>query len=204
LGTEKCRALRFFHALSGCDTVSAFALKGKKSFWDTWSRCSEITECFAILSSQPTINDVESLLKHVERFIVILYDRGSKASSVNEARMEMFSKQGRGMEAIPPTQSALLQHMKRAVYQAGYCWAQSLKALQVLPSVEEWGWSVTKDGCFPYWTNIAQASEACYELIKCGCKKGCGSKACKCVKANLKCTALCKCGDNCATKCASS
>ena len=55
LGTEKCRALRFFHALSGCDTVSAFALKGKKSFWDTWSRCSEITECFAILSSQPTM-----------------------------------------------------------------------------------------------------------------------------------------------------
>ena len=33
LGTSKSKSLLFFHALSGCDTVSAFRNKGKKSFF---------------------------------------------------------------------------------------------------------------------------------------------------------------------------
>ena len=35
LGTSKSKSLLFFHALSGCDTVSAFRNKGKKSFFQT-------------------------------------------------------------------------------------------------------------------------------------------------------------------------
>ena len=30
------------------------------------------------------------------------------------------------MDAIPPTYAALLQHVKRAAYMAGYCWGQAL------------------------------------------------------------------------------
>jgi hypothetical protein len=33
----RCRALPFFHTFTGCDTVSAFVGKGKKSAWKTWN-----------------------------------------------------------------------------------------------------------------------------------------------------------------------
>ena len=34
LGEETCKALRFFHAFTGCDTVSSFFNHGKCKFWD--------------------------------------------------------------------------------------------------------------------------------------------------------------------------
>ena len=37
LGTDKCKALPFFLALTGCDTVPSFHSKRKKSFWQAWT-----------------------------------------------------------------------------------------------------------------------------------------------------------------------
>ena len=31
------------------------------------------------------------------------------------------------MDAISPTKAALVQHTKRVIYQAGYCWRQALE-----------------------------------------------------------------------------
>ena len=44
-------------------------------------------------------------------------------------------------------------------------------------------------------TLLSTASKICQELMKCGCspEKGCRGQ-CKCVRANMLCTALCKCG----------
>lgn len=39
------------------------------------------------------------------------------------------------------------------------------------------------------WTTLPEASKSCYELISCGCKKGC-VKRCKCKKAALQCTGV--------------
>ena len=36
LGDDKCKALPFMHAVSGCDTVSSFCDIGKKTVWDIW------------------------------------------------------------------------------------------------------------------------------------------------------------------------
>ena len=45
LGEQKCRALPFFHAFTGCDTSSAFLGKGKKSAWEAWKAYPEATLC---------------------------------------------------------------------------------------------------------------------------------------------------------------
>ena len=50
--------------------------------------------------------------------MVLMYDRLSTAVSVDEARLDMFARKQRPNEAIPPTRAALLQHTKRATYQA--------------------------------------------------------------------------------------
>ena len=51
-------------------------------------------------------------------------------------------------------------------------------------------------GWQPLWTTLPEASQSCYELIHCGCKKGCTNR-CKCKKSALKCTALCSCSGDC-------
>ena len=43
-----------------------------------------------------------------------------------------------------------------------------------------------------HWTTLPEVTQACRELIWCGCKKGCRG-CCKCQRATLKCTALCCC-----------
>ena len=48
------------------------------------------------------------------------------------------------------------------------------------------------------FTRLSREHEqACRELLKCGCKKGCSKGRCKCAKASLQCTALCHCGGSC-------
>jgi len=53
LGPDRSTALPFFHAFTGCDTVSCFRGHGKKSAWETWKTFPEITETFIKLATQP-------------------------------------------------------------------------------------------------------------------------------------------------------
>ena len=94
---------------------------------------------------------------------------------------------------------SLVTVIERAVFQGGHVWGQTLVPQPVLPSPSSWGWIKTDDGLYePHWTTLPEASKTCYELISCGCKKGCRSR-CKCKKASLKCTALCVCEGECST-----
>ena len=64
-------------------------------------------------------------LQQFEHFVVLVYyHRTSTDVTVNEAR-NTFSLRGL---INPPTQAALVEHIKRAAYSAGYVWAQMLVA----------------------------------------------------------------------------
>ena len=41
-----CATLPMFHALTGCDTVSSFCGRGKKTAWNTWKVFPEATQAF--------------------------------------------------------------------------------------------------------------------------------------------------------------
>ena len=118
LGNDYCRGLPFMHAISGCDTVSSFSSVGKKTAWEVWKSLPEITEVFKRLSATPD-EVTEADLKELERYVVLLYSRTSQLTDVNEARKHLFSYCNRKLENIPPSRAALLQHVKRAAYQAG-------------------------------------------------------------------------------------
>ena len=194
LDPRTCATLPFFHAFTGCDTVSSFAGRGKKTSWDTWKTLPEVTEAFHEI--QQMSGDVSELsLSRVERFVVLMYDRTSDTMEVNEARKQLFTQKSRTLENIPPTKAALMQHIKRAAYQANI-WNNALVPDPELPSPSDWGWVKEAAGWQPLWTTLPEASKSCYELIHCGCKKGCGRR-CKCSKAALKCTALCTCSGDC-------
>ena len=186
------KVLMFFHAVSGCDTVSSFLGRGKKSARLASSSCPSVTYAFLDLSLQPV--DVSS--EKIERFIVVMYSRKCSASGVNEAGKELFAQCSRTMENIPPTKAALLQHVRRAEYQLGYVWSQALVPVRVLPSPAFWGWLTSDSGWKPFWTELPEAYTACYERVHCGCKKGC-RRQCECRSLNRRCTELCKCSGAC-------
>ena len=57
----------------------------------------------------------------------------------------------------PPTQAALILHIKRATYQAGHCWAQMTTAVQNLPSPNDWGWNKKVEGGWEArWTTLPE------------------------------------------------
>lgn len=199
IGCRKSQVLPMFHAYTGCDTVSSFATRGKDSAWDTWGEFEEVTATFLRLSTGPDrVKDAD--VATLERFTILLYDRRSSLVNVDEARKQLFTNKGRAMDAIPPTKAALVQHIRRAVYQGGHCWGKALqafpqalqaipRALQAFPTPEDWGWT-DPSNWKPLWTTLPQVAGKKWH---CGCKKGCRGQ-CKCKKAALNCTTLCGCG----------
>uniref|UniRef100_UPI003590007E uncharacterized protein n=1 Tax=Myxine glutinosa TaxID=7769 RepID=UPI003590007E len=196
LGHDKARALPMFHAFAGCDTVSSFAGRGKKTAFDIWKSFPEVTPVFITLTETPSSFN-EEYMSVLECFVVLLYDRTSSETSINAARQHMFSTKARSLDGIPPTSAALLQQVKRTVYQGGHIWGQSHVRVPEVPSPDAWGWKKSAlHEWEPLWTLPPEAAMSCSELIKCHCVKGCRGQ-CKCVKANLKCTTLCQCRGDC-------
>ena len=160
---EKSKGMLFFHAFTGCDIVSAFRGKGKKSAWQTWNVCNEITENFRKLSHYPPVVDDEDL-QILEKFVVIMYDRSSSAECVNDARLDLFARKQRPYEAIPPIQAALKQHVNRAAYQAGCIWGQSTVSQPETESPSSWGWVKHGDVWQVVWTELPPIAETCQQL----------------------------------------
>ena len=86
----------------------------------------------------------------VETFIVRMYSQECPNSDINKARHFLFARKACGFENLPPTKDALIQHVRRAIYQAGYVWRQFLVPMQCLPSPAQFGWKETIDGFQPY------------------------------------------------------
>ena len=128
-----------FHAFTGCDTVSSFAGRGKKTAFDIWKSFNEVTPVFSTLLMDPSkLNDDYMFV--LEAFVVLLYDRSYTETTVNLVMKHIFTTKGRSMGKLPPTRAALLQHTKRVVYQGGYVWGQALVRCPFNPSPETYGW----------------------------------------------------------------
>ena len=193
LGSQVSKALPVIHAFTGCDTVSS--LRGKKTALEVWKSYPEVTTAFLTRAHNPS-EVSNSCMELLEHFVVLLYDRTSSKTAVNEARKRMFPQKGRALHAIPPTRAALVEHTKHATYQAGHWWGQVLTPSPVVPCPQEWGWTLEEGIWKPFWTTLPEVTKLCHELVWCSCKKGCQAR-CSCVKAGLRCTALCTCTDEC-------
>ena len=135
--------------------------------------------------------------KIIQRFVILMYSKTSDHKSINKARMDMFFlKNHPNIESIPPTENALLQHTKRAIFQTGV-WSRWNDSFQNLPSPTLYGWKRSDiDPNIPWepiWFTNGEASKEIREFIKCNCSSSAGCVNCKCSNATLQCTILCKC-----------
>ena len=97
----------FFHAFTGCDVISFFFGRGKKSAWHMWEVLPEPTDIFLELASSP-VTVSEDIMLLIETFVVLWYDRTiSRFRTVDEARQHLFCRRSRTLENIPPTSAAL-------------------------------------------------------------------------------------------------
>ena len=118
-----------------------------------------------------TVNDNE--VDILEKFVVMMYDKSSTAKGVNNARLDMFARKQRPYQAIQATRSALLQHVKRAAYQAGCIWSQSTLRQPEMQSLADWRWAKNVDLWNVVWTMIPPSVESCQQVTKRGCRSAC-------------------------------
>ena len=186
LGDAVCRALPFFHALSGCDSTASFFEKPKKRFFEHWtmyySRATEITGAFQQLSWLPTIEAVDFNLPVIEKFVASLYLHSEKPITVNQLRFELFEgSHCDNFRKLPPSKDALKQHVLRSSFQAGWVWGNTLSQ-QPPPSRLEWGWRkyLNEERFLIKWTDSTIEHKTSITTVTATCR--CKSKEAKCTK----------------------
>ena len=109
LGIGKCSCLLGLHSVTGCDTVSCFAGKGKVS-------------ALRLLNEEKHRNTLQSLgqswdlsqesVQHLQALVCALYSAKTTLVSVNELRFSMFCAKKGEVESwqLPPCASSLFNH----------------------------------------------------------------------------------------------
>ncbi|GBM28912.1 hypothetical protein AVEN_265295-1 [Araneus ventricosus] len=126
-----------------------------------------------------------------EKFIITLYSNTKKEeNSLNKMRYDCFNQLvGQVnfpilLSKVPPTTEATHQHCRRTFHQVKTWQGECLNPSNL-------GWKLVNKSLTSIYTTKGPAEAKVVSLITCGCNKGSGKKY-KCVRANLRCTTLCK------------
>ena len=204
LGEDTCQALPFFHSFTGCDTVSSFFNHGKCKFWDRWREFEEkdaLTRVFVKLSEKPTMIMPEQVSILESYVLSVYYNKVMGPVDIDFQRMHDFEHSVHSnLRLLPPSKLGLIEHIKRASYEAGWVVYQCKENVE-LPNPKLWVWKKTESGQFePKWQNIADPIDAEKVVTAtCSCVKA-KCTSCQCSKQNLQCITFCKCQRLCIYK----
>ena len=172
--------------------------RGKKKTACVGGLESIIQMCHSSILWRPTIH---TWLERVERFIVLLYYRTSSQVSVNDARMQLFTQREQTIDGMPPTKAALATYYESCLPSWTLLGSSNNCFYLELPSPSEWGLNKNtyEEAWKVHWTNLLEATQACRELIQCGCKKGCMQRMLQVIESYswVHCTWICFCGELC-------
>ncbi|KAI8521965.1 hypothetical protein Bbelb_017190 [Branchiostoma belcheri] len=202
IGEGVCRALPALHAFTGCDTVSAFAGRGKLGALKLVSKNEEHRNAFQQLGESWMVSPDSELFDKIQRFTCEMYVPSTPVTDVNEMRHHLFLAKKGNVEssALPPCQTSLHLHVQRANYQAGV-WRRCLQNHPRVPSPVESGWEMDEDDNISItWLQSPPAPAAVLELLTCNCSRSCTLPTCTCLANGLRCTNMCKLKDCCNRK----
>ena len=198
IGADVCRGLIGMHAYTGCDTVSAFAGKGKAKALKLLVNDKAHQEMFIELGQEWNLS--QELLEKLEAFTCLLYAPKTSSNQVNNLRYHLFCvKKGESeSHQLPPCKDCLQLHAQRANYQAGI-WRRCLESNPQVPSPIGKGWKIeTEDNSehlVIHWMDGQPAPEAILDLLACNCTRKCELPRCTCMANGLKCTDMCRLQD---------
>ena len=70
LGGKVGSAFPYWYVLTGCDTMSSFAGRGKKKAWDTWKAYPEVTDSFIRLVAVLNLFDILYFAVHYKKCFI--------------------------------------------------------------------------------------------------------------------------------------
>ena len=108
----------------------------------------------------------------------------------DDGRFQLFEESTTNdLRYLPPSIAALVLHIKRSSYQAGWVWGNSLTQNSP-PSPESCGWTMYKENLYIQWKYNAIHVNLDDVVRTCGCRTDKRTK-CKCAKSNVKCLTYC-------------
>lgn len=190
LGQSLCRAIIGLHSFTGCDTVSAFAGKGKIKALKMAKADEHARRAFSMLGQ--TWDLPAELFVQIEKITCALYTPGANTSNVNDARYNLFCAKNGEIEShqLPPCQDCLKKHVLRTNYQA-CIWKRSLERNPAIPSPVGMGWKLENESLVVDWMDGRPAPDTVLALLACKCKRSCSLPTCVCLVNGLKCTDIC-------------
>lgn len=132
-------ALVGVRAFTGCDSVSAFAGRGKLSALKLLKGNSTFQEHFKFLGTSWDIS--EESFRAMESFVCRMYAPSSNVCDVNDLRYLLFCTKRGEMESslLPPCRDCLQMHIQRANYQAAV-WRHCLEGQPGIPEPSKHRW----------------------------------------------------------------
>ena len=220
---KRCEILQVLYVSTGCDFTSYFAGIGKTTFLKTFYRYSQFIttpgqhNVGSLADVSPQSNGFLAFSrlvgttyfsKHLPAFqsdtpISLFHSCYSPDTNAEEHHMQWYGNIRDKVweritfeEQLPPSWDALKLHWLRSIWVIDY-WRQSdLNIITLLP-LEWFGW-VTQDSKVQVdWDsceNLQKTRDSVAFLTQgCGCKTGCGTARCKCVKMGRLCGPGCTC-----------
>jgi hypothetical protein len=200
-----CETLPAIHAYTGCDTVSAFAGKGKVNALKLVMASKVYQNTFVSVGKDWTISS--KMVNDLEKFTCHLYGARDGLDDINECRYRIFCTRKGTVEPhhLPPCRDALRKHIARTNYQTAI-WRNCLASQPNIPGPESHGWQIVDndDGSQTVeviWMDGQPAPDAILEFLSCTCSKDCLPQNCVCIRNGLLCTDMCKLSNcsNCRT-----
>ena len=183
------------HAFTGCDTVRAFAGKGKAQTLKILKKNKRGREALTELGKDWDLTP--ELTDKLEELTCLLYSNKTVTTKVNELRYQLFCSRRGEIEShqLPPCRDCFVKHAKRANYQVAI-WKRCLANDPQVPTPVGRGWKIEhEDGVAKLvvdWMDVKAAPEAILELLACNCTKKCVAPKCVCVTNGLRCTDVCR------------
>ena len=195
LTIDVCKALPYFYAFTGCDTVSSFNGEGKCTFFDTRmesKKKNDLTKTFIKPGNMPeAINsDGKNTLEFLVKIVYLGNVKDIENISLNEMRKNQFTQStSNDLKKIAPSSDALKMRSLRAAHIAGFEWVECLHNVSVPdPSVRGY---VLKDDMFvPKWLSKVSTFNVAEFFQTCKCK----TTKCvtfKCAKLGISCLPQC-------------
>ncbi|CAH3143072.1 unnamed protein product [Porites evermanni] len=191
LGQNLCSSLLGMHAYTGCDTVSAFAGRGKIGALRIVKEQRSFQEMFDLLGVEWELSD--DLFQMLQNFTCRMYSSRPGTNSINELRYRLFCSKRGNIESdqLPPCADCLYKHACRANYQTGI-WRRSLENCPEIPSPLRHGWIQDENKLGIDWMSGQPAPATVLELLSCSCTRSCRLPNCSCLANGLKCTDMCR------------
>ena len=196
-----CKKIWYYllHVSSCClcivasDSTSRFTGTGEKTaFKILQTKISELQ----LLYDLGDLADVQMNLDAVNdtiKFVIWLCDKTLDTNQINEICHKLFAQKNYNPENLPPTEDALIQHIKGVSYQV-FIWKNAIVPMINMPSPVGNGWK-KQDRCLvPNYLMKDHSTENIERTCK--CTTGCRTKTCRCRKNSLGCREACLCPEN--------